>query len=116
MVKKHVFGSFNLNNSEKHRLSFEHIFWRTLDSSRHLYEKKITHPWQFWGGVHGKVCWLIAYIAHSLSSRDSTSFWKDDSKMANSKVPLAPKVENAVGSHEIIDMWQIHFSDLLNTK
>ena len=58
VLKKHVFGSFNLNNSEKHRLSFEDIFWGTLDT----YTKKWTHPRQFWGGgVHGKVSWLIAY-------------------------------------------------------
>ena len=44
-------------------------------------------------------------LAHSLSSRDSTPFWKYVSKMVNSKVPLASKVENAVGSHEITDMW-----------
>ena len=54
-------------------------------------------------------------LAHSLSSRDSTSFWKDVGKMANSKVPLASKVENAVGNHQITDMWKIHFSDLLNS-
>ena len=54
-------------------------------------------------------------LAHSLSSRDSTSFWKDVGKMANSKVPVASQVENAVGSYEITDMWQIHFSDLLNS-
>ena len=53
-------------------------------------------------------------LAHSLSSSDSTSFWKDVSKMANSKDPLASQVR-AVGSHEITDMWQIHFSDLLNS-
>ena len=35
--------------------------------------------------------------------------------MANSKVPLASKVESAVGNHEITDMWKIHFSDLLNS-
>ena len=54
-------------------------------------------------------------LTHSLSSRNSTSFWKDVSKMANNKVPLASKVKNAVDSHEITDMWQIHFSDLLNS-
>ena len=58
MLKKHVFGSFNLNNSEKYRLSFEDIFLGTLDT----YMKKMNPPsivleW----GVHGKVCWLIAY-------------------------------------------------------
>ena len=34
--------------------------------------------------------------------------------MANSKVPLPSKVENAVGNHEITDKWKIHFSDLQN--
>ena len=57
-VENHVFGSFNLNNSEKHRLSFEDIFFGTLDT----YTKKINPPSAVLGGVHGKVCWLIAYM------------------------------------------------------
>ena len=59
MLKNHVFGPFNLNNSEKHRLSFEDIFWGTLDT----YTKKMNPPSAVLGGVHGKVCWLIAYNA-----------------------------------------------------
>ena len=59
MLKNHVFGSFNLNNSEKHRLSFEDIFLGTLDT----YTKKMNPPSAvLGGGVHGQVCWLIAYI------------------------------------------------------
>ena len=59
MQKKHVFGSFNLNNSEKHRLSFEDILLGTLDT----YTKKMNPPSAvLGGGVHGKVCWLIAYF------------------------------------------------------
>ena len=54
-------------------------------------------------------------LALSLKNKDSTSFWKDVSKMANSKVPLASKVGDSVGSVEITDMWQTHFSDLLNS-
>ena len=34
--------------------------------------------------------------------------------MANSKVLLPSKVENAVGNHEITDKWKIHLSDLQN--
>ena len=60
MLKKHVFGSFNLNKSEKHRLSFEDIFLGTLDT----YTKKNepTLGSSEGEGVHGKVCWLIAYM------------------------------------------------------
>ena len=32
MLKKHVFGSFNLNNFEKHRLFFKDIFLGTLNT------------------------------------------------------------------------------------
>ena len=32
-------------------------------------------------------------LAHSLKSKDSTSFWKDVRKMANSKISLASKLE-----------------------
>ena len=59
MLKNHVFGSFNLNNSEKHRLSSEDIFLGTLDT----YTKKMNPPSAvLGGGVHGKVSWLIAYF------------------------------------------------------
>ena len=58
MLKNHVFGSFNVNNSEKHRLSFEEFFLGTLDT----YTKKMNSPSAVLGeGVHVKVCWLIAY-------------------------------------------------------
>ena len=57
MLKKYVFGSLNLNNSEIFRLSFEDIFGNT----RHLYEKNEPTLGSFAAGVHGKVCWLIAY-------------------------------------------------------
>ena len=50
MLKNHVFGSFNRNNSEKHRLSFEDIFWGTLDT----YAKKMNPPSAVqWGGGGG---------------------------------------------------------------
>ena len=59
MLKNHVFGSLNLNNSEIFRLSFEDIFLGTLDP----YTKKINPPSAVLGGggVHCKACWLIAY-------------------------------------------------------
>ena len=57
MLKNHVFGSLNLNNSEIFKLSFEDIFLGTLDT----YTEKMNLPSAVLGGVHGKVCWLIAY-------------------------------------------------------
>ena len=60
MLKNHVFESLNLNNSEIFRLSFEDIFLGTLDT----YTKKMNPPSAvLGGGVHGKVCWLIAYLS-----------------------------------------------------
>ena len=46
MLKNHVFGSFNLNNSERYRLSFEDIFLGTLDT----YTKKMNPPSTVLGG------------------------------------------------------------------
>ena len=54
-------------------------------------------------------------LAYSLKSKDSTSFWKDVRNMANSKIPLASEVRDAVGSGKITDMWQSHYSELLNS-
>ena len=58
MLKKHVFGSLNLNNSEIFRLSFEDIFLGTLDTYTKKNEPTLGSSG---GGVHGKVCWIIAY-------------------------------------------------------
>ena len=52
-AEKHVFGSFNPNNSEIFMLSFEEIFMGTRD----------THTAVLGGGVHGMVCWLITYMS-----------------------------------------------------
>ena len=46
MLKNHVFGSLNLNNSEIFRLSFEDIFLGTLDT----YTKKMNPPSAVLGG------------------------------------------------------------------
>ena len=64
MFKNHVFGSFNLSNSEKHSLSFEDIFLGTLDT----YTKKMNTSSAVLGGVHDKVCWLIAYNTSRIGS------------------------------------------------
>ena len=59
MLKNHAFGSFILNNSEIFKLSFEDILFV---NTRHLYGKnELTLGSSGGGGVHGKVCWLIAY-------------------------------------------------------
>ena len=60
MLKKHVFGSFILNNSENYRLSFEDIFWGTLDTYAKKMEPTLDSFFFGGGGVHGKVSWLIA--------------------------------------------------------
>ena len=46
MLKNHVFGSLNLNNSEIFRLSFEDIFLGRLDT----YTKKMNPPSAVLGG------------------------------------------------------------------
>ena len=70
MLKNHVFGSFNLNNSEKHMLSFEDIFLGRLDT----YTKKMNPPSAvLGGGVHGKVCWLMAYYHTAVESECNES-------------------------------------------
>ena len=47
--------------------------------------------------------------------KDMTSFWKGIKKNYNSKVPLAPMINNCVGEKDICDMWQAHYKDLLNS-
>ena len=57
MLKKHVFGSFNLNNFKIFRFSFGDILLGTLDT----YTIKNEHTLDSsGGGGHSKVCWLIA--------------------------------------------------------
>ena len=49
-------------------------------------------------------------LAHALYSRDTISFWKD----VSTKIPLATKVGDAVGTSDINAMGQTHFFKLLN--
>ena len=51
--------------------------------------------------------------AKSLMEKDMTSFWKGIKKNYNSKVPLAPMINNCVGEKDICDMWQAHYKDLV---
>ena len=61
------------------------------------------------------------YQPHALSinyityNRVSTSFWKDVRKMASTKIPLATKVRDAIGTADITALWQTHYSELLNS-
>ena len=51
-------------------------------------------------------------LARSLHRKDSVLFWKG---MNSSKVPLATKVGDSVGSKNIAQMWPDYFSALLNS-
>ena len=42
--------------------------------------------------------------ANSLMKKDMTSFWKGIKKDNNTRVPLAPMVDNCIGDKKICDM------------
>ena len=44
-----------------------------------------------------------------------TSFWKGIKKNYNSRVLLAPMINNCIGENDICDMWQAYYKDLLNS-
>ena len=54
-------------------------------------------------------------LARSLYCKDSVAFWKDVRKLNSSSIPLATKVDDAVGNKNITHLWQEHFSTLLNS-
>ena len=56
-TQKHVFCALSLNISYKIHFFFGEKILVTLDT----YAKKMNPPSIILGGVHGKVCWLIAY-------------------------------------------------------
>ena len=47
--------------------------------------------------------------AKSLMEKDMTSVWKGIKKNYNSRVPLAPMIDNCIGEKDICDMWQAHY-------
>ena len=53
--------------------------------------------------------------ANSLMKKDMTSFWKGIKRDNNTRVPLAPMVDDCIGDKEICDMWQTHYKQLLNS-
>ena len=75
MLKKHVFVSLNLNNSEIFRLSFEDTYLETLDTYT---EKKTTLDSSGGEGAHGKFCWLITY--YNCSTKADNTMWYNNSE------------------------------------
>ena len=58
MLKTHVFGSFKAIIPKSTGIPLRTFFANT----RHIYEKNEPTLGSSGGGVHGKVCWLTAYI------------------------------------------------------
>ena len=54
-------------------------------------------------------------MAKSLSNNDTVNFWKHAKEKRNKAVPLASNVGGSTGSRDITDMWQQHYSALLNS-
>ena len=54
-------------------------------------------------------------LARSLYCKDSVSFWKGVIGVNCNNIPLTTKVGDAVGSKNITQLWQDHFSTLLNS-
>ena len=44
-----------------------------------------------------------------------TSFWKGIKNDNNTRVPIAPMIDNCISDKEICDMWQTHYKQLLNS-
>ena len=66
MLKKHVFGSFNMNIFEKHKIFFGDNF---LGKNKHLLKlnKPITLGRSGGGGGACKVCCFIAYMKNAIT-------------------------------------------------
>ena len=54
-------------------------------------------------------------LARSLYFKASVAFWKDVRKLNSSSIPLATKVGDAIGNNNFTQLWQKHFSTLLNS-
>ena len=54
-------------------------------------------------------------LARSLYCKDSVSFWKGVRGVNCNNIPLTTKVGDVVGSKNITQLWQDHFSTLLNS-
>ena len=57
----------------------------------------------------------MSILMSILMKKDMTSFWKGIKKDNNTRIPLAPMVDNCIGDKEICDMWQTHYKQLLNS-
>ena len=55
-------------------------------------------------------------LARSLLNKDTRTFWKEIKAVTSNTSVLADTVDNVTGEAEIADMWQCHYSDLLNSN
>jgi exonuclease III len=53
-------------------------------------------------------------LANKLCNLDQREFWKEIKLINNCKTPLPASVSDAVGEHQIADLWKRHFDTLFN--
>ena len=54
-------------------------------------------------------------LANKLLCKNSKDFWKEIKKYNNNKSEIATTVNNVTGIHNITNMWQNHYKELLNS-
>jgi exonuclease III len=54
-------------------------------------------------------------MANSLTKHDNIAFWKEIRNSNNTRVPLATTVDGITGEKQIVNRWEEHFSQLLNS-
>ena len=88
----------------------QYLIWRndgkpwTGESHRDMQSSRLRYKYTFRQCRASEEMVRDQVLAHALYSRDSTSFWKNVKKMASTKIPLATKVGDAVGTADITAM------------
>ena len=104
-----------------HDARAQYLIWRndgkpmTGESHRDMRNSRLRFKYAFCQCRANEEMMRADVLAHELYNRDSTSFWKDVRKMASTRIPLATKVGDVVGTADITAMWQTHFFELLNS-
>ena len=58
---------------------------------------------------------LALILARDMERKDAKSFWRNVSKVHNSKLPLPTVVNGCSGEKDITNMWKEHYDGILNS-
>ena len=119
--KNHVVPGWNVYVSEFHeKARRDFLYWRSVGSPRegiiafNMRASRARFKLALRECRREEARLRAEALATKMISGSSSLFWRDAKRFYPQKSTLAGKIDNAVGEHQIVNLWKERFSHLLN--